>query len=280
MTSPDRQRARFADRVIVNGVELAFDVSGDGDTALLIAGTGMPGIAWFAHRSRLEAAGYRTVAFDSRGVGDSSAPEGPYSVEAMAADAAGLIDHLGVAPYHIIGLSLGGLIAEALARSRPDLVRSAVLIGSAGRASAYERLVSKAELELAALEHVPPFLDVLGMLHESLSSTQLQDEELVSVWAQLAAARQWQGPGRLGQAHAALSWGDRKDWEASWAEVECPVLVMAFEHDIIYPPRISEEAASHMPRAEFIEMKGQAHGGVMVMPDEVMDPTIEFLQRH
>lgn len=278
--SPDRQRTRHADRVTVNGMELAFDVSGDGDAVVLIAGTGMPGIAWFAHRSRLEAAGYRTIAFDSRGVGNSSAPDGPYSVEAMAADTAGLIDHLGVAPCHVIGLSLGGMTAEALARSRPDLVRSAVLIGGAGRTSAYERLLSEAELELAALGHVPPFLDVLEMLHESLSSTQLQDEELVRVWAELAGARQWEGPGRLGQAHAALSWGEREDWEASWAAVRCPVLVMAFEHDIIFPPRISEEAASHMPRAEFVEVKGQAHGGVMVTPDEVTDLAIEFLQRH
>ena len=269
-----------ADRVSVKGVELAFDVSGDGDAVLLIAGTGMPAIAWFAHRSRLEAAGYKTIAFDSRGVGNSSAPDGPYSVEDMAADTAGLIDHLGVAPCHVIGLSLGGLIAEALARRRPDLVRSAVLIGSAGRSSAYERLLSQAELELAALEHVPPFLDVLGMLHESLSSTQLQDEELVSAWAQLAGARQWEGPGRLGQAHAALAWGEREDWETSWAAVRCPVLVIAFEHDIIFPPRVSEAAASHMPRAEFTEVAGQAHGGVMVSPDEVTDLAIEFLQRH
>lgn len=276
----DRPRTRFADRAIVNGVELAFDVSGHGDAVVLVAGTGMPGIAWFAHRSRLEAAGYQTIAFDSRGVGSSSAPDGPYSVEDLAADTAGLIDHLGIAPCHVIGLSLGGMTAEALARSRPDLVRSAVLIGGAGRTSAYERLLSKAELELAALEHVPPFLDVLGMLHESLSSTQLQDEGLVRAWAELAGARQWQGPGRLGQAHANLTWGEREDWEASWAAVHCPVLVMAFEHDIIFPPRISEAAAAHMPRAEFIEVKGQAHGGVMVSPDEVTDLAIEFLQRH
>jgi pimeloyl-ACP methyl ester carboxylesterase len=261
-------------------VELAFDVSGDGDPVVLIGGTGMPAIAWFAHRSRLEAEGYRTIAFDSRGVGSSSAPDGPYSVEDMAADTAGLIDHLDVAPCHVIGLSLGGLIAESLARSRPGLLRSAVLIGSAGRTSAYERLLSKAELEIAALERVPPSVDVLGMLHESLSSTQLQDEELVSVWAELAGARQWQGPGRFGQAHAALTWGEREDWEPSWGAVQCPVLVMAFEHDIIFPPRVSAEAASHMPRAEFVEVEGQAHGGVMVTPDDVMDIAIEFLQRH
>ena len=150
--SPRQQRTRFGDRAIVNGVELAFDVSGHGDAVALIAGTGMPGIAWFAHRSQLEAAGYRTIAFDSRGVGNSSAPDGPYSVEDMAADTAGLIDHLGIASCHVIGLSLGGLIAEELARSRPDLVRSAVLIGSAGRTSAYERLLTKAELELATVD--------------------------------------------------------------------------------------------------------------------------------
>jgi pimeloyl-ACP methyl ester carboxylesterase len=83
--------------VVVDGVRLAYDRSGEGKPVLFVCGTGMPRIAWINHVRILEEAGYETVVFDSRGVGDSDAPPPPYTIEDMAADTAGLIEQLGVA---------------------------------------------------------------------------------------------------------------------------------------------------------------------------------------
>jgi pimeloyl-ACP methyl ester carboxylesterase len=72
------------------------------------------------------------AAFDNRGCGRSEASPAPYSVTAMAADTAALIEHLGLGPCDVIGYSLGGYIAQELAVTRADLIRRLVLLAGAG----------------------------------------------------------------------------------------------------------------------------------------------------
>ncbi|HEY7440050.1 MAG TPA: alpha/beta hydrolase [Acidimicrobiia bacterium] len=265
--------------VVVGDVQLAYDRSGEGDPVVFICGTGMPRIAWLQHRPIFEQAGYQTIVFDSRGVGDSDAPPPPYTVEEMTADTAGLIEQLDLASCHVIGLSQGGMIAEELTRARPDLVRTAVLMGSAGRESAYARLLSEAELEVAQtspLRHV----DTTQTLTMSLSSRELQDDATVELWAELIGTSDWSGPGRIGQVQANMGWGERDHWEESWAAISRPVLVMSFEHDILLPPAAGREAAKHMPHGEFVEIEGVGHGGAMMKADEVCRVAMEFFARH
>ena len=97
--------------VVVNGVRLAYEVSGGGDPVLLIAGTGMPASAWELHGApALRDAAYRVITFDNRGTGDSDGPPGPYTVEQLATDVIELLDRLGVARVTFCGLSLGGAV--------------------------------------------------------------------------------------------------------------------------------------------------------------------------
>ncbi len=242
----------------------------------------MPRIGWALSEPRVRAAGFTTVVFDGRGVGDSDAPEGPYSIEGMTSDAAGLIEGLELAPCHVVGVSQGGVIAEELARRRPELVRSAVLIASAGRPSAFARLLSQAGLELSrALDsQVPPAVDVADTVALMLSSAQLQDDELVTLWAELSAGRTWNGPGRIGQQSANVAWHERADLTSAWRDVRRPVLVIAFEHDVLFTPRAGREAAAAMPDAAFLEIAGVGHGGVAVKSEEVADAVIGFLRQH
>ena len=78
-------------------------------------------------------AGLRFVRFDLRGHGLSDCPDGPYAMDDLAADAAGLIETLGAGPVVVVGLSIGGMIGQALAAKRPDLVRALVLSNTAPR---------------------------------------------------------------------------------------------------------------------------------------------------
>jgi pimeloyl-ACP methyl ester carboxylesterase len=171
------------------------------------------------------------------------------------------------------------MIAEQLTRGRPDLVRTAVLMGSAGRETAYARLLSDAEIELAESEPLH-HVDIVQTLTMNLSSTELQDDTTVELWAELIGASDWSGPGRIGQEQANLTWARQDGWEESWAAISRPVLVMAFEHDILLPPAAGREAASHMPHGEFVEIDGVGHGGAMTKADEVCRIAMEFFARH
>src|SRR5690349_20560788 len=126
--------------VLVNGVRLAYEATGSGEPVVLVAGTGMPGSAWeLLCAADLRSAGFEVFAFDQRGVSASDGPDGPYSVEMLAEDLAGLVDGLQLGPVRLVGLSLGGSVVQLLAATRPELVRSAVLWASVGRSPAFFR---------------------------------------------------------------------------------------------------------------------------------------------
>ena len=127
--------------VELDDITLAYEIVGDGDPLLLVAGCGQPAAAFHLGLApRLAAAGYRVILFDNRGVPPSSMPPAPYTIAEMADDALGLLDHLGLTePVRIAGDSLGGWIAETLAIDHPERVRAAALMGSANAPTSWKR---------------------------------------------------------------------------------------------------------------------------------------------
>jgi pimeloyl-ACP methyl ester carboxylesterase len=139
-------RARLA-----NGIEIEHDVHGDGEPLLLIMGLGGQLVAWpVEFVDRMVGNGFKVIRFDNRDIGlstkiDAPAPtlrqlaavvaarrraKPPYWLSDMADDAAGLLDHLGIARAHVLGISMGGMIAQALAIGHPERVASLTSIMS------------------------------------------------------------------------------------------------------------------------------------------------------
>lgn len=269
----------------VDGVRLSYQVAGDGEPVLLIGGFGMPPAAWHIHQvPALTGAGYRVVTFANRGVLHSSAPPGKYSVAAMTADTAGLIEHLGLGPCRVVGVSLGGFIAQELARLHPHLVRAAVLLASAGRATSFVRAKVWAERAfLTALRDASSY-ELADTLAFSLPTTVLQnDDTTVDRWVRLlrGQARVWSHPdARLAQYHATWDWLLDPGHTVRLSEVSIPCLVIAFEHDLYFPPRVGREAAQAMPRGEYVEIPGAAHAGWLESADAVNSALLGFLARH
>jgi len=108
------------------GVKIYWDEVGAGEPVLLIMGLGWASPMWYRTRPLL-AERWRTIAFDNRGVGRSDVPAGPYSIAGMAADAAAVLDAAGVGSAHVVGMSMGGMIAQEFALAYPGRVRSLVL---------------------------------------------------------------------------------------------------------------------------------------------------------
>src|SRR5439155_245441 len=124
--APAGRGGRHMATATVDSIELYYEEHGRGDPLLLIMGLAADSTAWmfqvpdFAER-------YRTITFDNRGVGRSSKPPGPYTIHQMADDAAGLLDALRIARAHVLGVSMGGMIAQELALRHPERVRGLVL---------------------------------------------------------------------------------------------------------------------------------------------------------
>src|SRR3954452_7845223 len=114
-------------KVEVAGREFHFERAGSGAPLLLIQGMSGTHISWGdAFKGALEE-GFDVVAFDNRGIGLSAPVDGPFTIAEMAEDTAGLLEALGLESAHVVGISMGGMIAQELALAHPERLRSLTL---------------------------------------------------------------------------------------------------------------------------------------------------------
>jgi len=253
----------------VNGIEIAYQVHGHGEPVVLVCGTGQRADSW-ALLGMVDdpvAAGYQVITFDNRGMAPSGCPEGHYTVEMMAEDTIGLIEFLGLSGVRMVGISLGGFITFQVARSRPDLLKGAVCIAGLVGGSRYVQMLSqaRAEAEREGLK-MPAALDGLLAMPTMFAPGTLQNDAVVEAMTSMldAVFGEWSGPGRAGQYEADTDWirRDGKWQEAALAETDVPLLVMAHEFDLFFPPSLLAGRAGQLPKGEFLEIKGCGHAGV------------------
>src|SRR3954454_11540111 len=112
----------------VNGIDLNYKLEGEGDeTIVLVNGLADDLETWVLQMEDMLGAGYRVLRFDNRGVGQSSAPAGPYTTELFAKDAKARVDELGLRDFHLVGVSMGGMIAQEYAVAFAAGLRSLTL---------------------------------------------------------------------------------------------------------------------------------------------------------
>ncbi len=223
------------------------------------------------------------VTYSARGVAPSAAPPPPYTIADLADDLAGLLVHLGISDCRLVGYSLGGFVAELMARRRPDLIRAAVLLGSAGQPGPVSLARCDAEAEMVAtLGYLPgPFMRFTELMTSLPPSVLRDDAGQVATWWELLGAHEesWTSPdGVVGHSAAAIQWLKDDDHMARWAEITVPVLVACFEYDLFFPPSAGMAAAAAIPRGEFIEISEAAHAGLVTHPSPCIDAIIKFLK--
>jgi pimeloyl-ACP methyl ester carboxylesterase len=269
--------------VELDDVTLAYDVMGEGEPLVLVAGCGQPAAAFHLQLApTLVAADYRVILFDNRGVPPSSMPPAPYSIAQMASDALGLLDHLDISdPVRIAGHSLGGWIAETLVIEHPERVRAAALMGSANRPTAWEKAITTVERDLAASAVELPRLFYALETIRYLPYHDLQNDEVIDGWLELIGdLEEWPNPGRLGQFEAALAWSTDPVRTTAWPSITVPCLVMAFEYDIDSPPAAARAAADVIPGAEYAEIPGASHLGYLTHAGAVAEVLIGYFGLH
>ncbi len=263
---------------VVNGIRIAYDTRGEGDPVFAICGTGMQSSAWdLSGRDDFIKNGFESIVFDNRGIPPSECPPAPYTVEEMASDAIGLMEHLGRGPSRLLGASLGGLIAQTVSLRRPDLVRCVVFSVGCGNYSAFARRILTSVVELLRCGAPFTFHSVV-MLLSAVPGADLKNDEAVEQAISITEAvlPELTGPGVHGQWEADHTWAMEDHFE-ELANLTMPALVVAAEHDIWFPPVLMRQAADRIPQADYHEMPGAAHIGT---DPSLLPRLLEFFKKN
>jgi 3-oxoadipate enol-lactonase len=240
--------------------------AGSGPPVVLLHGLGWDSSLWFPTLTQL-AMQHRAIAADTRGHGESDKPEGPYSIAQFADDWAALLDHLRVRKATLVGLSQGGMVALALAISRPELVARLVLVATACRS--HPDAKANMEARIAALADAGPEA-AAQIAAESIFSTtwrQQNPEELARFlhWRCLAPAE---------PLTAAMRAVYGFDLSSGLPHIRVPTLVVAGTGDTLIPSAASQQIADLIPGAELHLLPDAGH----IIPVEAPDAFARLLQ--
>jgi pimeloyl-ACP methyl ester carboxylesterase len=263
-------------KVGVNGVELNYVEVGEGDVVLMIMGFGGDHLAWAFQVPALSER-YRVITFDNRGSGQSSVPDEPYSTRVMADDAVGLLDALGVERAHVLGVSMGGMIAQEVTLNHPGRVRSLQLHCTYARPDRYMLALMDAWRAVRAKATPEEWLRTVA-LWLFAPCTYAERPEFVEMVLQtgLANPHPFTLTGFLRQGDAVRG-HDALDRLPALA---CPTLVSVAEDDILVPPRFARELAAAIPRAELRTIAAAGHAYFWERPDLFNTMCLEFLEKH
>jgi pimeloyl-ACP methyl ester carboxylesterase len=279
-----------------NGIEIAYETFGDpaDPPLLLVMGLAAQMILWDEELCRMFVErGFRVIRFDNRDVGHSSHVKGGpkprllramagitrnphYTLEDMADDAFGLLDHLRIEAAHVVGASMGGMIAQTMAIQRPERVLSLASIMSttgnrrAGlpRLRAFGLLLRRAPRDRDAyVEYVVRVFKVIG------SPGFDRDED----WLRELAGKEYdRGVDRGGPARQLVAIQASGDRTEALAGVRVPTVVIHGLEDPLIPPRAGRATGRAIPGAELVEIEGMGHD----LPRELWPRIVDHVARN
>ena len=254
----------------VDGIDIAYEQLGDGAPLLLLTGLGGVGRAWgdLVHRF---AADCTTIVPDHRGTGSSSRPRSGYTIEALAADMAGLVRRVGLGPAHVVGSSTGGAIAQVMALDHPDTVRSMVLVSSWAGPDPYFLIQFEVRKSILERQGVAEYTksSSLFLFAPSFAATR---PDVVTAWVEKATSH----PGDPEIMRQRIDMIMAHDQRHRLGEVGVPTLVIVGDEDICTPPHASEELARLIPGSR-LEMIPGGHLIYLERPDEFMTAVSTFV---
>jgi len=260
--------------VKANGIELYYDIKGDGETILFLNGVLMNTDSWIFQTRVLER-GYRCVLHDFRDQLRSEKTDIPYQMDIHAHDLAALMDTLEIERCHLVGISYGGEVALMFALLYPERVRSMVIISSVANV---DPLLHQQTQVWAETAHSRPetFYGSVVALSYSASYVRENPELLAAGKERLAklAPDFFQAFTRLVRAFQAFDVVDRLD------QIDVPTLVVCGELDQIKTVAHSRAIADGITNSEFVVVPGAGHAVMFESPDEINTAIIGFVEKN
>lgn len=263
-------------KVKANGIELYYEVHGEGRPLILISGLGYP--LWQWHKMVPYLAEYfKVITFDNRGVGQSDKPAGAYTAQMLAADTVGLLDPLGIDKAIVAGHSMGGFIAQAMTLDFPQRVEKLILCST----------------NFGGPHHVPVTPEAMKVLTDVASDalTRFKNGLVVSTapgWAEknpemIAKWIKWRvaNPVELGPYQSQLAIGlgllpAAAAFETKLPAINIPTLILFGEHDKVVPPANAELLSKQLSNSQVVIFPNAGHFFPIEIPEAASRAIIEF----
>ena len=261
------------ERVPVGDINIAYKVLGQGDPIVLIMGSGSTMDTWDSRFLDNLSSKYKVVVFDNRGMGNTTAPPGNFSIAEFANDTAGLMEALGIEKAHIMGWSMGSFVAQELAIRYPEKVNKFILYAG----------------DCGGEEAVMPSTQVLNDLTNTSGSPEERGMRLFNLlfpmdWLSRQPAfykwfpipKETSLPENIErQTQAIATWPGSFDRLGS---IESPALVVTGTKDVIAPPENAFILAQNMNSSWLVQFEGAGHGLMYQYPDRLAKIVADFIE--
>jgi pimeloyl-ACP methyl ester carboxylesterase len=261
-------------KIKANGIEIFYEETGSGEPLLLIAGFACDHANW-SQMLPILSSRHHVIVFDNRGVGQTSAPNAPYSIQQMAEDTAGLLDAAGMSRVHVTGHSMGGQIAQELALTHPELVKTLILLSSCAKVDERGKALIESWGELPRLVDAEMGLRLsfpwiyTSRFYATPGAIERVIEEVFSNPFPPSPAGIYQ------QSRAITGF----DTTTRLAQITCPTLIVVGKEDILSGLPFAEQLARGIPGSQLVVLEQCAHGLPTESPEATAAAILYFLSR-
>jgi 3-oxoadipate enol-lactonase len=257
----------------VNGITINYLLEGDGEqTIVLINGLADDLYSWDFQVPALLDAGFRVLRFDNRGIGATEKPAGSYTSRMLADDAKALVDSLGITDFHLMGVSMGGMIAQEYAIAYGSDLKSVTLACTYGKADAFCQQMFAMWADLAVGLGVPFVMRDVMLWAFTGPFFEERPEEAAEFNAALAGL-DMSVPAYLSQLNVIQT----HDTFDRLGEISVPTLVLAGEEDILIPVRLSRRLHDALPGSNWATVPG-GHACLWESPEPFNNTFIDFVR--
>lgn len=260
----------------INDIDLYYEAHGAGAPLVLISGLGYSLWQWHLMVPYLEKH-FQVITFDNRGVGATDKPAGPYTASMLAADTVGLLDYLGIEHAVVMGHSMGGFIAQAMALEYPQRVSKLMLASTNFGGPRHVPVTAEALAVLSDIKSDPLTRLRNGIVISTAPGFAERQPDLIQEWLDWRAANPLDIAGyqaQMGIGMALLA--EAAAFEQKLPAISAPTLILFGAHDKVVPPANADLLAKQIPGSQVHILPDAGHFFPLEVPEEAARVVIQF----
>lgn len=263
-------------KIQANGIELYYEIHGEGKPLVLISGLGYSNWQWHKMIPHL-LEHFQVITFDNRGVGQSDKPAGPYTAQMLAADTVGLLDSLNIEKASVMGHSMGGFIAQAMALDFPERVEKLILCSTNLGGPHHVPVTAEAMKVLTDVSSDPLTRFKNGLVVSTAPGWAGKNPEMIEEWIKWRVANPID-PAPY-QAQLAIGLGllsEAASFENKLPRLNIPTLILFGENDKVVPPENAALLSRQIFNSKVVILSDAGHFFPIEIPEAASRAVIEF----